>query len=204
MENKDQIPRQTKGAQTDTQHSVSFGNENEAISNYQEAKNRLFNVSKWHSYAGSGTADFQLADSNGEPVFRPARQGDHFRINIPGPGLKTGDGEDWVQIENIGEVDEMNSNRAYIVVRPATNPLNTKSDTAHFFKDEATSTFIIRRDGNTVSAEVHGRNELPNTENESLIDKARNVVVALGAMAGMSKLQWGALTRGLIDPQIKD
>ena len=49
-----------------------------------------------------------------------------------------------------------------------------------------------------ISAEVHGRNEEPNTENLSLLEKARNFLVAVGGMVAGSKFQWKSLTEGLI------
>jgi hypothetical protein len=69
---------------------------------------------------------------------------------------------------------------------------------AHFFTEEATSNFMVKRVGNKVSAEVHGRNEKPNTEAEKLVDKARNTAVATGAVTGFAKLQWKSLVNGLI------
>jgi len=53
-----------------------------------------------------------------------------------------------------------------------------------------------------VFAEVNGRNEQPNTDAENLIDKARNIAVAAGAMLGFSKVQWKSLVDGLVDPEI--
>jgi hypothetical protein len=50
-----------------------------------------------------------------------------------------------------------------------------------------------------VTAHYFGRNEEPNTEGLGLTDKIRNVVVAGGALAGMSELQWTALLKGLLD-----
>ncbi|MBC8052817.1 MAG: hypothetical protein H7Y13_07110 [Sphingobacteriaceae bacterium] len=72
---------------------------------------------------------------------------------------------------------------------------------AHFFKDDASSTFLVQRNGLTVKAEVHGRNEQANTNTEKFIDKARNILVAAGAMLGFSDFQWKSLVKGLIRHQ---
>lgn len=195
------VPHNQKGSKTDTAHTEEYETTSEAIEAYQQAKQRLLNISSWHTYAGNGTADFQLTDSLGNPVERLANEGDHFQINIPGPGSSTGDGYDWVQIQTIkGEaVSEKDLEFIAITVKPATNPNNEKQDIAHFFKDDASSTFVVQRQGLNVSAEVHGRNEQPNIEAEDLLDKARNLAVAAGAMLGFSNIQWRFLVRGLIE-----
>ena len=196
------IPEQTKGAKTDTSASVELDTHEEALNQYCLIKNKLLNISHWHTYSGTGTADFHLTDSEGNAVHRLAEKGDHFRINIPGPGSKTGDGFDWVQIQEIKEKTHPEGEQIAIIVKPATNPNNANPDTAHFFKEDASSTFIVRTVGKTVFAEVHGRNEQPNTDAESLIDKARNIAVAAGAMLGFSKVQWKSLVDGLVNPEI--
>ena len=197
------VPEQTKGNKTDTSASADYNTEAEAVEHYKLAKNKLLNISKWHTYAGTGTADFQLTDKDGNSAYRLAEIGDHFRINIPGPGSITGDGFDWVQIQDIIEESGIDAEQIAITVQPATNPDNAKQDTAHFFDKEASSTFIVRRDGKTVLAEVHGRNEKPNTDSDSLLDKARNLVVAAGAMMGFSEVQWKSLVNGLVDPEVQ-
>ncbi len=195
---KEIIPENTKGAQTDTSYTQEYETFKDAVAAYQASTQRLLNITEWHSYAGTGTAEFQLTDKNGKEVNRLAEEGDHFQIDIPGPGSKSGDGYDWVQIESITSETENNTEFTAIKVRPATSPQNSKQDIAHFFNDDASSTFLVKREGKTLSAEVHGRNEHANTETESLIDKTRNVIVAAGAMIGLSDVQWKSLVKGLI------
>ena len=203
MENTNNtIPEQTKGAKTDTSASINLGTNEEALDYYHFAKNKVLNISHWHTYSSTGMADFQLTDSLGNTVQRLAEKGDHFRIDIPGPGSKTGNGFDWVQIREIFEETNPDGQQISIIVKPATNPNNANPDMAHFFTEDASSTFIIRREGKKVFAEVHGRNEQPNTDAENLIDKARNIAVAAGAMLGFSKVQWKSLVDGLVDPEI--
>ncbi len=57
----------------------------------------------------------------------------------------------------------------------------------------------MKRVNTVVSAEVHGRNEMLNTEANNLLDKNRNALAGAAAIAGVSKFQWKSLTKGLID-----
>jgi hypothetical protein len=194
MNAEDVIPEHSKGIQTDTESSTELSSEEEAKEFFKIVKDRLLSINKWHEYAGSVTAGFQLTDKKGNAVERKPKQGDHFRINIPGPGTVTGEGNDWVKIETIKEDKDCIGIR----VRPATNPTNEKKDIAHFFDEEATSSFIVKREYKKVTAGVYGRNEKPNTNTETVIDKLRNTAIATGAISGFSKLQWKSLVNGLV------
>ena len=201
MEHKkadDLIPQQEAGVESNTEAEVIFSNEQEARLFFEVACERLVNVNAWHDYAGTGTAEFSLCDGAGNEVQRTAQKGDHFKIDIPGPGSMTGEGYDWVQIEAIEKVESPEEESLVIRVRPATNPHNERTDTAHFFTEEATSNFVIRRQGLKVKAEVHGRNEKPNVKAEAVVDKARNAAVATGAITAFSKYQWKSLVNGLV------
>lgn len=192
------VPGQHDGSETNTEASQTLPDATSARSFFEVVRQRLLNVNAWHDYAGAGTAGFQLTDEQGAAVQRTAQKGDHFQIDIPGPGPQTGEGYDWVRIEEIAEQHSDTEDSVAIRVRPATNPRNEKGDVAHFFTSEATSNFVVRRRGNTVTAAVYGRNEKPNTGAEALIDKARNTAVATGAISGFSKLQWKSLVTGLL------
>jgi hypothetical protein len=201
MENKDPqhiIPPQHTGAESNTEASAQFENTEEAKSFFEQVKQRLLNVNRWHQYAGKATADFELTDEKGEPALRPVQKGDHFKIDIPGPGPVTGDGYDWVQVEAIDETIGNGDASLTIRVRPATNPQNERQDVAHFFTEEATSSFRVKLESNKVTAGVYGRNEKPNTAAETFVDKARNAAIATGAVTGFSKLQWKSLVNGLV------
>lgn len=193
------IPPQDEGGETDTVSSKTFDDQRTAREAFSLLLERFIAVEHWHEYAGWGTADFLLTDQNGVPINRNVQEGDHFRINIPAPGNKEGDGYDWVRVEKIIHAQEDNGEGYLIRVRPATNPEEKETGVAHFFSDEATSSFIIRRIGNTLYAEVHGRNEHANTEDVGLLDKARNAIVALFAKTAFSKFQWKSLVDGLLD-----
>lgn len=135
---------------------------------------------------------------------RQVQEGDYFLINIPGRGLLSGGGYDCVQVVKITESKKSGKDETGITVKPVSNPKNSDPDTAHFFTDDASSTFIVRREGNTIYAEVHGRNERANTNSENIIDKARNLIVATGAMLGLSEVQWKSLTKVLLNNNIEE
>ena len=141
---------------------------------------------------------FSLTDAQGNEVQRKATDGDHIKIDIPGPGTKTGKGYDWVVIEQIKEEVLDGAEVLSMTVRPAANPLNDDEHTAHFLSAEATSTFQVKRISNTIYAEEHGRNEVPNTDLEDTMDNIRNTFVGWGAKLGFSYPQWKGLVKGLL------
>jgi hypothetical protein len=53
--------------------------------------------------------------------------------------------------------------------------------------------------GTIVTAEEHGRNEVPNTDTSSTIDNIRNTLVGWSARIGLSYPQWKSLVKGIID-----
>ncbi len=132
---------------------------------------------------------------------REAQVGDYFKIDIPGPGSKTGEGYDWVRIEKIEDLsNESSTNEGCLMsVRPCSNPTDKDNDeVAHFFHPNATSNFIIIREGCKVSSKVFGRNEKPNTKTDKPLDNLRNVVIGATAISGLSSIQWTKLAKGLI------
>lgn len=197
---EDIIPPHQEGTAIDVEDSVILPNETEAKDFFRQVKQRLFNVNAWHHFAGALSADFKLTDRNGNETDRQPEKGDYFKIDIPAPGIKTGGGYDWVQVEEIVETYKGADDYAAIRVRPASSPVNANPDVAHFYTDEATSNFIVKRDGPIVTAGVYGRNEKPNVKAaDTLLDKVRNAVVGAGGVSGFSKLQWKALVSGLLN-----
>lgn len=200
------IPEQKKGNQLDVRHASAASSLQEAQAVFSMAANRLLDVNHWDKLCGPLSATFRLTDQHGKEIAGPAHPGDHFKINLPGPGPAAGDGYDWVQVEAL---DDKRNPSAYeesvtLRVRPSSSPTGDTADTAHFFKDEATSSFRVQRKGNVVTAEVHGRNEVPNTSTDKPVDKMRNAVVGLGAITAFSAPQWKKLVKGLLDPSIDD
>ena len=182
----------------DTFAKAVFDNDEAAKSFYNVARRRLLEVYNWAEVSQLPSSTFILTDRSGTAVQRTVEEGDYFKIDIPGPGPSTGDSYDWVQVEKIDEESDLANQAVSIRVRPAANPLKPDTDTAHFFEDTATSTFQVIRIRNEVYAEVHGRNEQPNTSTGKISDNIRNTLVGLGAKLGMAYPQWKGLVEGLV------
>ena len=194
------IPQQHEGNQTDVIEFADRDTSQKAHELFLLAKSRLKDVSNWHTFSGPGSSKFTLTDAKGNPLYRMAEMEDHFYIDLPAPATIAGDGLDWVQIINIDDVEDANAESEYIAitVRPVTNPRHPDTEVAHFYGQNSTSTFIVERYLNHVSAAVHGRNETTNTDNTGIYDTIRNTIVALSARAGISGPQWKALVKGLL------
>jgi hypothetical protein len=198
MENP--IPSQEQGSEMDAVEKATFDTPAEASAFYQVAKDRLLNVNRWAEVSALPSSTFRLCDDSGAEVDRLVKDGDYFKIDIPGPGTSSGDGYDWVKVEHLQEEAINGTNVLSIRVRPAANPNSPDQDTAHFFKDSATSTFQVKRINREVFAEVHGRNEQPNTDTGHVTDTIRNTLVGTSAKVGFSFPQWKGLVAGLVKP----
>jgi hypothetical protein len=192
------IPDQEVGSQMDIIESVHFPLEQEAIAFYEIAKKRLLDVNNWATFSAIKLSTFSLIDQEENILNRTAKEGDYLRIDIPGPGPGVGNGYDWVYIERIEETSSDNEDHIAMRVRPTNRPKGAAEDVAHFLKDSATSTFVVKRTGNIVFAEEHGRNEVPNTETDHALDNLRNTIVGWSAAIGMSYPQWKSLVKGLV------
>jgi len=192
------IPKQQKGGKVDIAAEVQFDTEIESQNFFEIVKRRLIDVNNWDEACLAPASVFRLINSEGKEIVGNVQEGDFIRINIPGPGTKMGEGYDWVRVETIITNQQENSEVLSITVRPSHHPLHAFSETAHFFKDDASSTFQVKRMGKTVSAEVHGRNELANNDTPSVIDNIRNTLVGWSAKLGMSYPQWKLLVEGLV------
>ncbi|NIG56375.1 hypothetical protein [Chitinophaga sp. Cy-1792] len=196
------VPDQSAGGQSNTMRSITAANAKEAQDLYDMARHRLLDINNWHKISGDLSARFQLVAANGRIVEREAQEGDSIRINIPGPGNKAGKGFDWVKIEHIEGGADANKELAYfgLKVSPYRAPENAGPQAAHFFEKDVTSSFVITKVGNTIGAAIYGRNEKPNIKSRRVLDKVRDFITGIGAMAGLSKIQWKALVRGIVHP----
>lgn len=192
------VPSQYTGKEIETAASIDLKDNDEAKLFYEVVRERLFNVNKWHSKAGFVSGSFQLMDANGKKLEKNVEIGDYIRIDIPGPGSSEGFGYDWVLVEDLREIREENIQSVGFRVRPSQNPANEDNATAHFYSDEATSSFIVSRENNTVSSLIIDRNVKPNTDASTITDKIRHVAVSLGAIGLFSKVQWQNLANGLV------
>lgn len=170
-----------------------FADEATAIQAFERAKQKLFDVNGWSKMAGFNS-EFNLYDSRGR---RSAAKKPEVRyyIDIILPASTM---ENWVQVTDIREEE----NLAEFVVHPSEKPQERNQEDKviqHFFIKEASSTFRVVREGNTLHAYEIGRNEGINNEGHEAGNRALlNTLVAEGGWAGVQALQWDKLTKYLV------
>ena len=181
-----------KGVDKNYLHSITAADTRAAESLYQLASARLLDINTWHQTAGKGTAVFQRIRADGVALTGDVQLNDFIRIDIPGPGHHKG--FDWVCVEHLSKEDR----KTEIRVRPCADPTSKDNSTAHFLSEDATSTFIVEQEGLEIKAIILGRDEMPNNQGKTILEKARDILVGLGAMAGASDVQWDMLTKGIL------
>jgi hypothetical protein len=189
------IPEQHSGNQHDAVESLECNSLEEALRCYNAAVERLKKIHAW----GEIVNDMEAVhyDNSGSLTKASPEVGNYIRTVLPGPGNPDGDGNDWVKIQEIHESPDQGE--FLMTVKPCNNPLDPDTNIAHFYDDQASNTFIIRRQGTTVFAEVHGRNEKPNLSEASLMGKARNALVGLGGIIGLGKIHWEYFAKRLLE-----
>lgn len=200
----DKIPENYQGKPVNLKEKVAEDNLEDALKSYERAKKRLLNPPVWHKLAGSLSAKFKIENPVEPNCDRLLKAGDYMSVNIHSPEAIIAQNYDWVQVKEIIE-EKLSDLEAYFLLRleVAPNPKNKKTNVDHFFKKGASSTFVIYRKENKVEAHYYGRNETPNNQNKnSTLENVRNEMVALGAMAGLSDLQWTALLKGLLQTEL--
>jgi hypothetical protein len=194
------LPENKEGSEKNIEAVVEATNIEEARRLFQSAKKRLLDVNQWHDICGKLSAEFELTDDKGNHASGNVKLGNYFKIDIPGLGSASGEGYDWVKVEEVKEENAGENDTEYVLirVRPSENPTTSDDNVAHFFSDKATSNFVVKREKNVVTAAVYGRNEVPNTSTNNTIDKLRNGVVGTTALAGMSNPQWKTLANAVV------
>lgn len=97
------VPINTRGKESDLEHSISEGSEAEAISRFEIARDRLFRPDCWHELGGKLTAVFQLVNEKGEETNTAIKLNEYIKIDIPGPEPMGGEHFDWVYVSKINE-----------------------------------------------------------------------------------------------------
>jgi hypothetical protein len=195
------IPENTEGKLTDIEKSVIEKMVGNAAHTFNTACSRLVAPDYWHDMPGFTGASFALQKAHANTLTN-AEVGDYISIDIPGPGPRSGDGKYWVIVEYFEDNFDTEADESCgMSVRASVNPNDEKQQgtAAHFFKDRATSTFIVRRYNNKVKASYHGRNEIPNTGHTGVRDGVRNALVSFAAIAGLSEIQWSLFLNGLLN-----
>ncbi|MHA6247471.1 hypothetical protein ACXYMU_06010 [Pontibacter sp. CAU 1760] len=174
-------------------NSNQFADEATAKKAFERAKQKLFDVNMWSKMVGFNS-EFHLFDNRGRrtTATRP-KVGYYIEIILPASRL-----ENWVKVTAVRDEEDF----AEFVVHPSEKPTELSHDDTvieHFFIKEASSTFRVVREGNTLYGYEIGKNEGINNQGEEAGDRAlMNTLVAEGGWAGVQELQWDKLTRYLV------
>ena len=122
------IPPQHEGNQADITESIKASDKKEAHRIFLQVRERLFDINRWSDISEGLSASFVLTDRYGKPKKDIPTPGDHFRIDIPGPGSSAGSGYDWVKVEIVEDHSDPETDRewALIKVRPSEDPTKKK------------------------------------------------------------------------------
>lgn len=183
-----------EGEESRNQHFSSqndFPDEATARKAFERAKKKLFDVNSWSELPGF-SSEFKLYNDRGElrSVKKP-EVGDYVLINLPGPAPAN-----WVKVVGVKEEDNM----AEFIVSPSEDPKKKGTkEIKHFFIDEATSTFRVKREHKSIFAHEIGKNIAINNEGEEAGDRGIiNTIIAGSGWAGLQKVQWEKLTDYLV------
>lgn len=164
-----------------------------AMTEFRRAVQKLYDVNTWSDLPGF-TSAFQLFNRLGEEksADKPVA-GDYIKIMLPGPLPAN-----WVVVTDISEGENM----AEFTVSPSSDPTASADDrqeVKHFFIKEATSTFRVELNGDTLIGYEIGENEgINNQDEEAGNRKLINTLIAEGGWAGFQKFQWEKLTEYLV------
>ncbi len=195
------IPAQLKG---DFHNIVSMQCANTvdiAVKDFEELQLRLKSVNEWDSFSAKIKAKFFIIDPKTNQTTSELKVGNLVKIDIPGPGSPSGSGYDWTEIIDVQNgIENQNCPFFAFTLRPCPAPDSDDETVAHFYNKESTNTFIVRRMGTCVYAEVHGRNQIENTSDAPLLDIVRNKAVAIGSKFGIGSLNWMGFASALLEP----
>ncbi len=192
------VPPQHTGGQSNVQVFIRCAGAQQADEVYRQVKLHLLDVNHWHRYISGITAKFHLTDKNGVHTKHQAIIGDHFKIRIPGPRLRTGGGYDWTTVRAVEEKSAEGVDLFFMTAVPSRNPQAGGPEIAHFLQPLASTTFITYKEGRIVRILIRSRNEVPNSAVSGMHDKLRNKFVGFFAGLFFSHLQWAKLARSLL------
>lgn len=171
----------------------TYSDEQTAIREFERSKQKLFDVNEWTNMSGINST-FQLYDNRGRrTTAKMPEVGYYIKIVLPATTM-----DNWVNITDI-HVEE---NLAEFIVHPSEQPKELgegEAEIEHFFIKEASSTFRVTREGNTIYGYEIGKNEGINNQGEEAGERALiNTLIAEGGWAGVQELQWDKLTKYLV------
>jgi len=167
-----------------TNATRNCSSETEAKNVFQRLIQKLFNIEQWN--AESNFSSFALFDENGfTKMEKITAVGDFIRITLPGSGK-----DDWVKIVEIYDA----ADEIVLTVQPSPNPTDKEdnSTTSHFFTNDSTNNFCLKKNGIKLNFYVIGLGEKSNSEDTSgIVETVRNFATAnIGHYLGIQKAQW--------------
>lgn len=191
------MDQQLRGGRHDSVNSVSCKSVEESKILFDQMQKVFLDINLWDHLFKQST-EFKMRNAAGEDQSSTVQKGNLVSIKIPGPKNNIGDGYDWVVVKNIEIIENNQLQKLTMELQPCYQPKNSKY-TAHFFKTMAKNYFIIKKEGTEITAEVHGRNEIPNCSGVPLRDRIRNFFIANGGIFGMSKIQWEVWSKNILN-----
>src|SRR5690606_40219219 len=135
---KKKIQNKTKFKSLDYFKKVYLPSLEETTTFFKHIKRKLIDVNHWNEITKAPSATFTIVDASGHTIERPVKKHDYIRIDIPGPGLPSAKGYDWVHVEDITETANAEGADIILTLRPCADPTQEDTDTGHFFKLLAT------------------------------------------------------------------
>lgn len=171
----------------------TFTDEATAKQEFERSKAKLFDVNAWTKLSGINST-FKLYDLRGKRSnAKHIETGYFIKIVLPASTM-----DNWVQVSAMQDTDTL----AEFIVHPSEKPkqlADNNEEVKHFFIKEASSTFRVTREGNTITGYEIGKNEGINNQDEEAGNSALlNTLVAEGGWALFQELQWDKLTKYLV------
>jgi hypothetical protein len=187
---QDLVPVNKKGSENDAAAFLICHSETEAFDRFRILSQNLLKINSWKVFAGKNPAEFYIYNMDNLNKYVLAKENDLVKIKIPAPENKLGNGFDWVVVHKIETIEKKDLIAILLEMKPHSCPEKSDKNTAHFYKKDASSTFILAKKDKTIQFSIHGRNEIPNIGKVGFINTCRNFFVASGGIFGGSKLQW--------------
>ncbi|AYM99766.1 hypothetical protein [Chryseobacterium sp. 3008163] len=194
------VPINNNGSENNAISFLLCNSETEAFDKFRKLSQKLLQINNWKVSAGKNPTEFYIYHNESDKS-TIAQLNDLVKIKMPAPKNNLGKGFDWVKVNQIQTIEQKGVKAFLIQMKPHYCPDNSSGSIAHFYKGEASNTFILVKKDKTLQLSIHGRNEMPNTTKVGFMDVLRNLFVASGGIFGGSKIQWQDFTEEFLKNQ---
>lgn len=184
------LPVHKDGSENDALAILICNSETAAFYYFRSLSEKLLKINEWKMNSGKNPTEFFIHNKDAQDERLLAKENDLVKIKMPAPKNKLGSGFDWVTINKLETVETAKMKAFLLQMKPHSCPESADGSIAHFYTHDATNTFILAKENNTIQFSIHGRNEIPNTKKIGFMNSCRNILVAGGGIFGGSKLQW--------------